>query len=151
MNTNSITKKLLAHAFCAAASAFVFGAFLIRATRRLNILDFTAVVLSGASLLLVLFWTRRVVRRLATGEIANKHASQFLWSCIFFSMLSFTFGMAVSGYVWSSADFMRTFAVVFWSAITVVAIYPVRRDAKRLADAVASSQITSGQRDQGNR
>ena len=119
--------------------------------KHLNILDFTVVVLSGASLLLVLFRTRRVVRRLATSEIANKHASQFLWSCIFFSMLSFTFGMAVSGYVWFSTDFMRTFGVVFWSAITVVAIYPVRRDAKRLADAVASSQIASVQRDQSNK
>ena len=89
----------------------------------------------------VLFWTRRAVRRLATGEIANKHAGPFLWSCIFFSMLSFMFGMAVSGYAWFSTDFMRTFGVVFWGAMTAVAIYPVRRDAKRLA--------TSVQRDQG--
>jgi hypothetical protein len=95
--------------------------------------------------------TRRVVRWLACGEIANKHASQFLWSCIFFSMLSFMFGMAVSGYVWISTDFMRGFGVVFSSAMTAVAIYPVHRDAKRLADAIASSHGTSVQRDQGNR
>jgi|SRR5580704_3649694 hypothetical protein len=149
-NTNSITKKLLTYAFCAAPSAFVFGVFVIRTIKYFNILDFTVVVLFGASLMFVLFWTRRAVRRLATGEIANKHASQFLWSCVFFSMLTFMFGMAVSGYTWFSAGFMQTFGVVFWSAMTAVAIYPVRRDAKRLADAVASSHITSVQRHQGN-
>ena len=150
-NTNSITKKLLTDAFCAAPSAFVFGVFVIRTIKYFNILDFTAVVLFGASLMFALFWTRRAVRRLATGEIANKHASQFLWSCVFFSMLSFMFGMAVSGYTWFSTGFMQTFGVVFWSAMTAVAIYPVRRDAKRLADAVAPSHITSVQTDQGNK
>jgi len=142
---------MLAHAFCAAPSAFVFGAFLVRTLKYSNILDFTVVVLSGVSLMFVLFWTRRTVRRLATGEIANKHASQFLWSCIFFIMLSFMFGMAVSGYVWFSTDFLRSFGVVFSSAMVAIAIYPVHRDAKRLADAVASSHITSVQRDQGNK
>jgi hypothetical protein len=151
MNTNSIMEKLLAHAFCAAPSAFVCGVFLVRTIKYSNILDFTVVVLSGASLMFVLFWTRRTVRRLATGELANKHAGQFLWSCIFFSMLSFMLGMAVSGYVWFSTDFLRKFGVVFWSAMTAVAIYPVRRDAKRLADALAASHITSVQRDQGNK
>ena len=135
----------------ASPSAFMFGVFLVRAIKYLNILDFTVVVLSGASLVFVLFWTRRAVRRLATSETAKKHAGQFLWSCIFFSMLSLMFGMAVSGYVWFSTDFMRRFGVVFWSAITAVAIYPVCRDAKRLADAVGPSQITSGQRDQGTK
>jgi hypothetical protein len=151
MNTNSIMEKLLAHAFCAAPSAFVSGVFLVRTIKYLNILDFTVVVLSGASLMFVLFWTRRAVRRLASGEIANKLASQFLWSCIFFSMLSFMFGMAVSGYVWFSTDFLRRFGVIFWGVMTAVAIYPVHRDAKRLADAVASSQITFVQRDQGDK
>ena len=150
-NTNSIMKKLLAHAFCAAPSAFVFGVFVIRTIKYFNILDFTVVVLSGASFMFVLFWTGRAVRRLANGEIANKHASQFLWSCVFFSMLSFMFGMAMSGHTWFSTGFMQTFGVVFWSAMTAVAIYPVRRDAKGLADAVASSHITSVQRDQGNK
>jgi hypothetical protein len=150
-NTDSITGKLLAHAFCTGPSAFVFGVFLVRTIKYLNILDFLVVVSSGASLMFVLFWTRRVVRRLATGEIVNKHAGQFLWSCIFFSMLTFTFGMAVSGYIWFGTDFMRGFGVVFWSAMTAVAIFPVRRDAKRLADAVASSDIRSVQRDQGNK
>jgi hypothetical protein len=58
-------------------------------------------------------------------------------------MLSLGLGMAVSGFVWFSTDFMRRFNVVFWSALTGVAIYPVLRDAKRLADAVRPSQITS--------
>lgn len=147
MNTNSFTEKLLAHAFSTAPSAFVLGVFLVRTTRHLNILDFTVVFLSGASLVFVLFWTRRGVRRLATGEIANKPAAQFLWSCVFFSMFSFMFGMAVSGYVWFSTDFMRTFGLVFWSVMMAVAIYPVRRDAKRLAGALASSRITSAQND----
>jgi len=141
MNTNSTAQKLLAHAFCAAPSAFLSGVFLVRTLKYSNILDFTVVVLSGASLMFVLFWTRGAVRRLATGEIANKQAGQFLWSCIFFSMLSFMFGMAVAGYVWFSTDFLRTFGVVFWSAMTAVAIYPVRRDAKRLAAAIASNDI----------
>jgi hypothetical protein len=150
MNTNSIAEHLLTYAFCAAPSAFVFGAFLIRTMKYSNILDFTVVVLSAASLLFALFWTRRAVRRLATGEIANKHAGTFLWSCVFFSMFSFMFGMAVSGYVWFDTDFLRKFGLVFWTIMTAVAIYPVRRDAKRLAGAVASSPITSVQRDQGN-
>jgi cell division protein FtsL len=149
-NTNSITQKLLAYPFCAAPSAFVFGAFQVRTIKYSNILDFTVVVLSAASLMFVLFWTRRAVRRLATGEIANQRASQFLWSCIFFSMFSFMFGMAVSGYVWFSTDFLRKFGLVFWTAMMAVAIYPVRRDAKRLADALTSNNITSVQRDQGN-
>ncbi len=136
MDSNSVTERLLAHAFCAAPSAFVLGAFLVRTIKSLNVLDFTVVVLSGVALMVVLFWTRLAVRRLAIGEIANKHAGPFLWSCVFFSMLSFMLGMAVSGYVWFSTDFMRTVGVVFWGAMTAVAIYPVRRDAKRLAGAV---------------
>ena len=147
MNTNSIAENLLTYAFCAAPSAFVLGAFLIRTMKYSNILDFTVVVLSAASLLFALFWTRRAVRRLATGETANKHGGTFLWSCVFFSMFSFMFGMAVSGYVWFGTDFLRKFGLVFWTIMTAVAIYPVRRDAKRLADAVAPSHITSPRRD----
>ncbi len=97
MNTESIKGKLLVHAYCAAPSAFVFGVFLVRTIKYLNILDFTVVVLSGVSLMFVLFWTRRAVRWLATSEMAKKHAGQFLWSCIFFSLLSLMFGMAVFG------------------------------------------------------
>jgi hypothetical protein len=106
------------------------------------------VVFSAGALVFALFWTRRTVRRLASSEIATRHAGQFLWSCLFFSMLSFMFGMAVSGYVWFSTDFMRSFGLFFWSAMTAIAIYPVRRDARRPADAVVSSQITSGEKNQ---
>ena len=142
-NTNSIKGKLLAYALCAAPLAFVFGLFLVRTIKYSNILDFAVVVLSGVSLMFVLFWTRRAVRRLASSETARKHVTQFLWSCLFFSILSLGLGMAVSGFIWFSTDLMRRFNVVFWSALTGVAIYPVLRDAERLADAASPSQITS--------
>jgi hypothetical protein len=149
MDTNSIAGKLLVNAFCAAPSAFVFGVVLVRTLTHFDSLYLTVTVLFGASLIADLFWTRREVQRLASSETAKKHASQLLWSCIFFSMLSFMFGMALSGYVWFRTDFMRTFGVVFWGAMTAVAIYPVRRDAKRLADVVVASHITSVQGEQG--
>lgn len=148
--TYSITEKVLTLALCAAPSALVFGFCLVHTIKHVDSLYLTVMVLFGASLIADLLWTRRVVRRLAIGEIANKHARQFLWSCIFFSMLSFMFGMAVSGYVWIGRDFLRIFGVAFGGTLMTVAIYPVHRDAKLLADAVASSHITSVQRDQGN-
>ena len=43
----------------------------------------------------------------------------------------------------SDTDFMSRFGVLIWSAITGAVIYLVVRDAKRLADAVGPSQITS--------
>jgi len=131
---NSIKGKLLTHAFCAAPSAFVCGFCLVRTIKHFDILYLIVTVLFGVSLIFDLFWTRREVRRLATSETAKKHATQFLWSSIFFSMVSLGLGMAVSGFVLFSTDFIRMFAAVFWSAITGVAIYPVLRDAKRLAD-----------------
>jgi hypothetical protein len=82
------------------------------------------VVLSGASLMFIVLWTRRVVRRLTISETAKKQATQFLWFCIFFSMLSVGLGMTVSGFVWFGADFLRRFNVVFWCALTGVALYP---------------------------
>jgi hypothetical protein len=138
---NSIKGKLLTHAFCAAASALVFGFCLARTIKHFDSLYLTVMLLFGASLIANLLWTRREVRRLAAGKIA-KAATQFLWTCIFFSMLSFGLGMAVSGFVWFSTDFIPLFNVVFWSAMTGVAIYPVLRDAKRLADAAGPSQTT---------
>jgi hypothetical protein len=134
---NSIKGKLLTHAFCAALSAFVCGFCLVRMVEH-----FVSLILFGASLIADLLWTRREVRRPTGGEIANKAATQFLWSCIFFSMLSLGLGMAVSGLVWFSTDFIRMFGAVFWSAITGVAIYPVLRDAKSLTDAAGRSQTT---------
>ena len=102
MNTNSRKGKLLAHAFCAAPSALVFGFCLVRTIKHFDILYLTVMVLFGGSLIADLLWTRREVRRLATSEMAKKAATQFLWSCIFFSMLSFGLGMAVSGWNWFS-------------------------------------------------
>jgi hypothetical protein len=55
-------------------------------------------------------------------------------------MLSFGLGMAVSGLNLFGTDFMPTFNVAFWSAMTGIAIYLVRRDAKRLANAVGPSR-----------
>lgn len=102
-------------------------------------------VLSGALLIFALFRTRRAVRPLATAkhstsETPKKSARQFLASCIFFTMISSTFGVAVSGVVWYSTGFIRTFGVVWWAGLTCVAIFIVRRDAKRVTVAV-SSQI----------
>jgi hypothetical protein len=85
----------------------------------------------------------RRVRRLAASETARKHATQFLWSYIFFIMISLIFGMAHLSHTNSDTDFMSRFGVLIWSAITGAVIYSVVRDAKRLADAVGPSQITS--------
>jgi hypothetical protein len=143
MNTSSIKGKLLAHAFCTAPGTLVFGFCLVRTIKHFDSLYLTIVVLFGAALIADLFWTRREVRRLAASEIAKKAATQFLWSCIFFSMLSFGLGMAVSGWNWFSTDFMRGFNLLFWSAMTGIGIYPVCRDAKRFANAAEPSQIPS--------
>jgi len=86
---------------------------------------------------------RREVRRLAASETARKHATQFLWSYIFFIMISLIFGMAHQSHTNSDTDFMSRFGVLIWSTITGAVIYSVVRDAKRLADAVGPSQITS--------
>ena len=143
MSASSTKGQLLAHAFSAAPSALVLGFCLVRTTKHFDRLYFTVTVLFGASLIADLLWTRREVRRLAASEMAKKAATQFLWSCIFFSMLSFGLGMAVSGWNRFSTDFMRGFNLLFWSAMTGIAIYPVCRDAKRLADAAGPSQIPS--------
>jgi hypothetical protein len=137
---NSIKGRLLTHAFCAALSAFVCGFCLLRSVKPLDVPYLTVMVLFAVSLISDLLWTRREVRRLAVSETAKKHATQFLWSCIFFSMISSGLGMALSGFVLSSTDFIRMFGAVFWSVITGVAIYPVLRDTKRLADAAGSNQ-----------
>ena len=134
MKTYSIDAKLLLYAFSAAPGACVAGLCSVRTILHFNWIDLAFTILFGAVLVSDLLWTRREVRRLAVEASAKEHATQFLWSCVFFGMLSFMSGMAVSGYVWFNTDFIRTFGLIFWSAITVVAIYPVCRDAKRLAD-----------------
>lgn len=130
---DATTGKLLVHAGLAALGAFVSGLCLIRTLEHFDSISLTVTVCFGVSLLADLLWTRHSVRELATSETAKKSASTFLWSCVFFSMLSFSLGMAVSGWVWFSTDLMRRFNLVFWSAMTGIAIYPVLRDAKRLA------------------
>jgi uncharacterized membrane-anchored protein len=144
MSTNSTTfRKLFADAYCAAVGSFVFGLFLVRTIEHFDIRYVAGMVLCAAFLIFVLFSTRHEVRRFAISQRAEKHADQFLWSCIFFSMLSFSFGIAVTALILYSADFTRTFGAVWFGALTCVGIYPVLRDAKRLADAAGPSQITS--------
>ena len=135
MKTNSINGKLLLYAFYAAPGAFVAGLCFVRMARHFSVLDLTFAILFGAALISDLLWTRREVRHLATDETAKQPATQFLWSCVFFSMLSFMFGMAVSGYVWFNADFIRSFGLIFFGLMMAIALYPVCRDAKRLAEA----------------
>jgi hypothetical protein len=142
MNTNSIKGKLLTHAFGAAPPAFLFGFFLVHTMKYWDLLDFTCLVLFGAMLILWLLATRRAVRRAAPSETVKNHATQFLWSCIFFGMLSSMFGMAVSRYVWFGTDFIGGFGVVFSGAMMAVAIYPVCRDAKRLANAAGQVRFS---------
>jgi hypothetical protein len=143
MNTSSIKAKLLAHAFCAALGALIVGFCLVRTIKHFDRLYLTILISFGISLFAGLLWTRREVRLLVATEIERKAATQFLWSCIFFSLLSFGLGMAVSGWNWFSTDFMRGFNVLFWSAMTGIAIFPVYRDTKRLAHAVESDQTPS--------
>jgi hypothetical protein len=145
MSTGSITVgKLFSYAYCAAVGAFVFGLFLVRIVEHFDIRYVTGMVLCGAFLICVLFWTHREVRRSATSEIAKKHADQFLWSCMLFSMLSLSFGIALTALILYSADFTRTFGAVWFGALTCVGIYPVLRDAKRLADAVGQARSHLG-------
>ena len=141
--------KLFADACRAALAAFVFGLFSGHTIieRERGRWDFAEMVLAVGFLifaLLVLLGTQHAVRPLATSEPPQKSARQFLFSCALFALISSTFGMFVSGLIWYSCDFIRTFGAVFWGAITCVAIYPVRRDAKRLADAASPSRSLSG-------
>ena len=140
MKTSSVKGKLLVDAICAAFSASVFGFCFVPATRQFDGLALAAALVFGGCLIADLLYTRYEVRRLAASETARKAATQFLWSCVFFSMLSFGLGMAASGWNWFSTDFMRKINLIFWGAMTVIAIFPVRRDAKRLADAAGSGQ-----------
>jgi len=54
-------------------------------------------------------------------------------------MLSFGLGIAVSGLNWFGTDFIPAFNLVFWSAMTGIAIYLVWRDAKCLVKAAGPS------------
>jgi hypothetical protein len=149
MNTSPMNRKLMALAFCPALGAFVVGLCLVHTVRNFSRPYFIVMVLFGVSLVADLFWTRGEVRRLAPGETAKIHTNQFLWSCVFISMICFGLGMAVAGFNWFSTDFMQKFNVAFWITITVIAIYPVRRDAKRLANAAGEGRIAPGLKNPG--
>ena len=131
----AVAGHILVPACCGALVAFLFGLCLGRTLIMQDRLYFAGMALSGVFLLFALFWTRRTARRLATSETAKNCACQFLWSCLYFSMLSWIFGVAVSGVIWYSADFIRTFGAVWFGLLTCVAIFLVRRDAKRLTEA----------------
>ena len=137
--SSSIVGKLLAHACCAALGAFVFGLCLASTIKQFDGLYLVLTVLFGIPLIADLLWTRRQVRELAANETANEYATQFLWSSVFFSMLSSGFGVAVMAVILQSADFIRTFGAVWFGALTCVGTYPLVRDAKRLGDAVEPS------------
>lgn len=139
MNTN----KLLVYPFSAAPGAFVVGICLVRTIKHFDTGNLILIVLFAACLFADLFWARREVRRLAASEVAKKSASTFLWSCIFFSMISLSLGIQVAGFLWYGHDYLRRFVLAFLSAITGIGIYPVCRDAKRLAHAAGPSQIPS--------
>jgi uncharacterized membrane-anchored protein len=136
---NSATWKLVAYAFCAGAGALVVGVCLMRVLRQLDGGYLTVMILFGAGLVSDLLWTRREVRRLATSETTKKHATQFLWGCIFFSMICFSLGSAIAGYIWGNTAFMGRSYLIFWGGLTGVATYPLLRDAKRLGEALTNS------------
>ncbi len=133
--------KLLAHACCGAVGAFVFGLCLASSIKRFDGLSFAVTILVLIPVISDLFWTRREVRRLAAGKAADQQAIQFLWSYLFFTMLSTGFGIAVMAVILQSADFTRTFGAILFGVLTCAGIYPVVRDARRLADTVEPRTI----------
>jgi len=137
MNNN--LRKLFARSCFVALGAFVCGFCLVGTVKQFDSLHATGImVLAGAFLISVPFWTPQAVWRLAARETSTQHAGQLLRSCIFFSMISCGFGIAVSGYVWFSADFLLRFGVVFSGTMTCVAIYPVLRAASMSAGSAAT-------------
>lgn len=128
--------KLFAHACCGAVGAFVFGLCLASTIVRFDGLSLAVTILFGLPVISDWFWTRRQVRQFAASETAGNHATQFLWSYVFFCMLASGFGIAVMAIVLLSADVTRTFGAIVFGVLTCVGIYPVVRDAKRLADAL---------------
>ena len=121
--------KLVAAACWAAMMAFGVGLCLGHTViKHVDVWYSTGLIASGAALVLVLHSIRRAVGQLAT---ARQQAHQFLWSCVFFAMLSTGFGIAVAGWIWYASDFVRSFGAIWFGALTCVGIFLVRRDAKR--------------------
>lgn len=136
MRSKPVAGKLMAHAICGALSALVFGLSLGRILiEHRDTVYFGIAGLCGAAVVLSFIRTRHVVEQLAATENVRKSARQFVWSCVFFAMISGTFGLEVSGIRWLSSDFLRKFGLIFWGVMTLVAIFPVSRDARRLASA----------------
>ena len=133
--------KLVAHASCGAVGAFVFGLCLASTIKRFDGLSLAVTILFAVPVISDWFWTRREVRRLAAGDMANQQATQFLWAYLFFAMLSSGFGIAVMAVILQSADFTRTFGAIVFGVLTCIGIYPLVRDAKRLADTVGPRTI----------
>jgi len=133
----------MAHAFCGAAAACAFGLTLGHIlVRQVDNLFLAGAVLSCGAVVFVLITTQYTVKRFAVSEAARRGARQFLWSCVFFAMLSGIFGLQVAGVSWFTTDFLHKFGFVFWGLMTCVAIFPVRRDARRLANAVESEMAS---------
>jgi hypothetical protein len=128
-------RRLLANAFGAGLIAFLFGLCLVRTVKQFDSLFFASAILSAALLVVVLLWTRVAVKERATSETAKKGARQFLFSCLFFSLVCAGLGFAVAGAIWNSGSF-QTFSVVFYGGIVGAGIYCVLRDAKRLSAAL---------------
>ena len=127
----------MVHAFCGALAAILFGLSVGHVLSTHVGFGLLAVaVLSGAGVVFTIFWTHFAIQRFAVSEAAKKNARQFLWSCVFFAMISAMFGLQVAGVSWFSTDFLRKFGFVFWGLMTCVAIFPVHRDARRLANGV---------------
>ena len=129
----------MAHAICGALSALVLGLSLGRILiEHRDIAYFGVAGVSGAAVVLSFIRTRHMVERLAASENVRKSARQFVWSCVFFAMISATFGLEASGIPWLPSDFLHKVGFIFWGAMTLVAIFPVGRDARRLASAARS-------------
>ncbi len=130
-----MTQKLMAHAGCGALAAFACG-FCAGHTfiEHVDSVYSPAMALAGLAAVFALFWTYHTLKRFVVSETSWQSARQFLWSCVFFAMISAMFGLQVSGVGWFSIDFLRRFGFIFWGLMTVVAIFPVRRDARRVAN-----------------
>jgi len=135
MRSDATTFKLLAHAGCAAPGAIIIGLCAARLARHFDEVGVTLAVVFALCLLADLVWIRREVHLLGMGELAREPAAQFLWSCVFLSLISLGLGMAVGSLLWFEGDFVRRFSLGFWTLMAISASYPLFRDAKRLADA----------------
>ena len=132
-----MTRRLMVQAFGVALAGSLFGlcAGHVLLTH-LDSLYSIGMALAGVAVVFELFLADRTLGRVALSEAARKAARQFLWSCVFFAMISAIFGLEVSAVIWLPSGFYSRFLVAFWGLMTCVAIFPVRRDARRFKSAV---------------